>query len=130
MVQAVKNLPQQQQLLICAATKLLGGHKQEPATSAANQPTTSGLSGLPRKASLQAFLENSLPLLPWPVHFVVQHVANIRHVHSLQFIYLFHLYERKLKADSKLDCLAAVWVYLGRVPASAKQSRSSVHAFS
>ena len=92
MVQAVKNLPQQQQLLICAATKLLGGHKQEPATSAANQPTTSGLSGLPRKASLQAFLENSLLLLPYPSHFVVQHVANISHVHSLRFMYLIYLF--------------------------------------
>ena len=54
MVQAVKKLPQQQQLLICAATKLLGGHKQEPASSAANQPTTSGLSGLPRQVSFEA----------------------------------------------------------------------------
>lgn len=53
MVQALKNLPQQQQLLICAATKLLGGQKQEPTGSSANLPTTSGLSGLPRKASLR-----------------------------------------------------------------------------
>ena len=53
MVQALKNLPQQQQLLICAATNLLGGQKQEPAGSTANLPNTCGPSGLSRKASLQ-----------------------------------------------------------------------------
>lgn len=68
MVQAVRNLPQQQQLLICAATKLLGGHKQEPATSAANQPTTSGLSGLPRKVKPQGSRRAQLPLLSCLVH--------------------------------------------------------------
>ena len=67
MVQALKNLPQQQQLLICAATKLLGGHKQEPGSSAANQPTSSALSGLPRKASSKAVDGNDLPILPCSV---------------------------------------------------------------
>ena len=63
MVQAVKNLPQQQQLLICAATKLLGGGGQEqPAASIANQPARSGLSGLPRKASLKGTAGLSHPL--------------------------------------------------------------------
>lgn len=61
MVQALKKLPQQQQLLICAATNLLGGHKQEPNLSLANQPTTSGLSGLPRKASFRAPMGTAVP---------------------------------------------------------------------
>ena len=82
MVQAVKNLPGQQQLLICAATKLLGGHKQEPANSAANHPTTSGLSGLPRKASFET--DNTHLALPCPVHYWVVHCAgNARHNCSL-----------------------------------------------
>ena len=65
MVQAVKNLPQQQQLLICAATKLLGGQDQSAATTA-NQAAKSGLSALPRKvrwkgkAGLSVLLQKAL----------------------------------------------------------------------
>ena len=53
MIQAVKNLPHQQQLLICAATKLLGvGSQDQPMGNAASQGARLSLSGVPIKVRL------------------------------------------------------------------------------
>ena len=53
MVQAIKNLPQQQQLLMCAATKLMGVRPQEqPALSALEQSPKVSKSPFAKKVSL------------------------------------------------------------------------------
>ena len=53
MIQAVKNLPHQQQLLICAATKLLGvGSQEQSMGNGANQGARLSLSGMPIKVRL------------------------------------------------------------------------------